>query len=529
MDQFTVGVSLKNIPNHSRKSIKTQLVRRTEDLISRMRWKLFWIRNPRQNEQKETFGFRTTNPAPYMEELNGFEKDLWKMVKHVKFKPVPRSVFKDNLKEAVKKINNSNEILVKGDKSRNIYKLPVEEYKQKVFDNISLDYNQCDKAKVDDVNSEAAFIANYFDLSDRIDCLSEANAFITIKDHKSSFPSRPEYRLLNPSKSNIGAISKRILDRVNIEVRKKTEFNQVQSTNQVLEWFESLQSKSNLKFLKFDIVSFYPSITVELLKKAINFAKEITHLDSMEEAIILHCRQNFLFFNDKCYTKQNNESFDVTQGSLDSAEVSELCGLFLLDVIRQSGIIPINQVVLFRDDGLAAVRATGRQCEKLNQGLTKLIFDKCGLDITCESNIQKVEYLDVCLNLANSSYSPYRKDNNVPLYIHKESNHSPHIKKGFVKMISDRISDLSSTEEIFNSVAPLYNSALRNSGFNESIQFTKDRPRRRTRKRNIMFYNPPFDESISTTIGKNFLDLIDKWFPEETEINRIFNKQNLKI
>ena len=351
-----MGVSLKNIPNHSCKSIRTQLVRRTEDLISRMRWKLFWIRNPRQNEQKQTFGFRTTNPAPYMEELNGFEKDLWKMVKNVKFKPVPRSVFKDNLKEAVKKINNSNEILVKGDKSRNIYKVPVEEYKQKVFDNISLDYNRCDKAKVDDVNSEAALIANYFDLSDRIDCLSEANAFITIKDHKSSFPSRPEYRLLNPSKSNIGAISKRILDRVNFEVRKKTEFNQVQSTNQVLEWFESLESKSMLKFLKFDIVSFYPSITVELLKKAINFAKEITHLDSMEEAIILHCRQNFLFFNDKCYTKKNNESFDVTQGSLDSSEVSELCGLFLLDVIKESGLIPINQVVLFRDDGLAALR-----------------------------------------------------------------------------------------------------------------------------------------------------------------------------
>ena len=64
-----------------------------------------------------------------------------------------------------------------------------------------------------------------------------------------------------------------------------------------------------------------------------------------------------------------------------------------------------------------------------------------------------------------------------------ESNHSPHVKKGFVKMISDRISDLSSNEDIFNAVAPLYNSALRNSGFNENIKFTKDRPRRRNRKR----------------------------------------------
>ena len=73
-----------------------------------------------------------------MEELNGFEKDLWKMVKHVKFKPVPNSNFKDNLKEAVNKIKNSDEILVKGDKSRNIYKVPVDVYKQKVFDNISM-------------------------------------------------------------------------------------------------------------------------------------------------------------------------------------------------------------------------------------------------------------------------------------------------------------------------------------------------------------------------------------------------------
>ena len=529
MDQLNVGVSLKNIPHHSRKSIKSQLVRRTEDLISRMRWKLFWIRNPQQTPQKETFGFRTTNTAPYMEELKGFEGDLWKLVKNVKFKPIPATVFKSNLKETVEQIRNCKEILVKGDKSRNIYKVPVPEYKQKVLDNISLDYNRSDKEKVDEINSEASFIANYFDLSDRIDCLSEDSAFITIKDHKSSFPSRPEFRLINPSKSSIGAISKRILDRVNSEVRRKTGFNQVQSTNQVLNWFESLESKKSLKFIKFDIISFYPSISEDLLKKAINFAKEYTDLDEMEEAIILHCRQNFLFFNDKCYTKQNSESFDVTQGSLDSAEVSELCGLYLLKVIKDSELIQVKKVVLFRDDGLGAIRATGRQCEKLCQDLKTLLFEETGLDITCESNIQKVDYLDVCLNLANSSYSPFRKDNSIPLYIHKESNHSPHVKKGFVKMISDRISDLSSNEDIFNAVAPLYNSALRNSGFNENIKFTKDRPRRRNRKRKIMFYNPPFHESISTPIGKSFLELIDKWFPEETEINRIFNKQNLKI
>ena len=52
----------------------------------------------------------------------------------------------------------SIKIKIKGDKSRNIYKVPVEEYKQKVFDNISLDYNRCDKAKVDDVNSSPTIL-----------------------------------------------------------------------------------------------------------------------------------------------------------------------------------------------------------------------------------------------------------------------------------------------------------------------------------------------------------------------------------
>ena len=51
-----------------------------------MRWKLWHVRNPSNKDQKETFGFRTTDSPPIMDELESFEKDLWMLVKNVKFK-----------------------------------------------------------------------------------------------------------------------------------------------------------------------------------------------------------------------------------------------------------------------------------------------------------------------------------------------------------------------------------------------------------------------------------------------------------
>ena len=44
-------------------------------------------------------------------------------------------------------------------------------------------------------------------------------AFLQVKDHKEGFPQRVEYRLLNPSKSSIGALSKKFLDMINNQIR----------------------------------------------------------------------------------------------------------------------------------------------------------------------------------------------------------------------------------------------------------------------------------------------------------------------
>ena len=99
-----------------------------------------------------------------------------------------------------------------------------------------------------------------------------------------------------------------------------------------------------------------------------------------------------------------------------------------------------------------------------------------------------------------------------------------------VKMIGRRISDLSSNEQIFDQAAPIYNQALRNSGFLESIQFSKrNGEQRRHRRRNVIFYHPPWSDQIETKIGKSFLFLLDKHFPRGSDLFNYFNRQKVKV
>ena len=51
------------------------------------------------------------------------------------------------------------------------------------------------------------------------------------------------------------------------------------------------------------------------------------------------------------------------------------------------------------------------------------VFKECGLNIVIKMNLKTVDFLDVRFNLTNSTYEPYRKPNNEPVYININSNH----------------------------------------------------------------------------------------------------------
>ena len=66
--------------------------------------------------------------------------------------------------------------------------------------------------------------------------LPKQQAFITVKDHKDSFPNKVPCRLINPVKSNLGLVSKQIVEKINEKVRSCCNLNQGKNSHDVIDW-----------------------------------------------------------------------------------------------------------------------------------------------------------------------------------------------------------------------------------------------------------------------------------------------------
>ena len=502
------------------------MVSKVESFIGRLRWKLFAIQNPGMTS-KNSYGFNTTNPAPQLKELKMFEEDLFAMVKNIQFRPVHNN-FQSELKETIKDIQQHEEIIVKADKTRNLYKLTVAEYKKLLDQNITTDYKKATVTKLNNVNKEAAEIALDLDIDDRVDQYIQSDAFITVKDHKESFPGRIECRLINPAKSNIGRISKQIISEAVLSIKNKTRSNQWINTSQVIDWFKNLENKSSLAFLKFDIVAFYPSITQKLFNTAVSWSKQYHNFTEQQLDIIRNCKKSFLFLERSPWIKKCNENFDVTMGAYDGAEVAEFVGLYILSKLEK--IIPQENIGLYRDDGLCVVQGSGPEIEKIRKKMFS-IFKDCKLKVTIEGNVTVTEFLDVYFDLRKESFKPYRKNNEIPVYINAKSNHPRSIKKELPKMIGKRVSNLSCSREVFENESKPYMDALHQAGYTESLEFNpshQNNDKKKTRSRKIIWFNPPFSETVKTKVAEKFLSLIDKHF-EKTELRKYFNRSTIKV
>ena len=160
--------------------------------------------------------------------------------------------------------------------------------------------------------------------------------------------------------------------------------------------------------------------------------------------------------------------------------------------------------------------------EKIKKHLQK-VFKNNGLDVIIECNMKVGNYLDVTFNLNDDTYRPYQKPDNVIQYIQVESNHPPNIIKQIPKTIEKHLSQLSSNEEIFNESTPVYEEKLHQSDYQQKLKYnpvnTKNHSKR-DRKRNIIWFNPPFNRNVSTNIGKYFLNLLISIFLESTASTR---------
>ena len=156
----------------------------------------------------------------------------------------------------------------------------------------------------------------------------------------------------------MGRVSSRKLQIINKTLRYKLKLKQWTKTEDALIWFKNIKDKNEKMLLQLDIESYYPSISEVLLDKAIHFASEYVEFDKETIHIIKHCRKTLLFNNCNPWVKKSeNESlFDVAMGANDSAEICELVGLYILNLVKDKFQNYNLDFGLYRDDGLGCYK-----------------------------------------------------------------------------------------------------------------------------------------------------------------------------
>ena len=199
--------------------------------------------------------------------------------------------------------------------------------------NITKTYKKVQTNTMNSIELEAKEIARKLHLQDRVNTTAKREAFITLKDHKPNFANNPTCRLINPAKSEIGKISKQILDQINKTIVNHFHLNQWKNTRAVLNWLNGIQHKEKHSFIAFDVADFYPSISMSLLNTALQFASSYVNITDEERHIILHAKKSLLYNTGEPWGKKTSGFFGVTMGSFDGAETCELVGAYLLPKI----------------------------------------------------------------------------------------------------------------------------------------------------------------------------------------------------
>lgn len=185
-------------------------------------------------------------------------------------------------------------------------------------------------------------------------------------------------------------------------------------------------------------------------------------ISDLELETILHVRNSLLFFDNKTLVKKSNpeDPFDVPMGAFDSAYVCDLVGLFILHSLHNK--FPNHEFGLYQDDGLCLSRNyNGQNLDSFRKQMTTFLKE-LGFNITIDTNLTSV---DVTLDLSSNSTRPYHKPTEQLRYINTQLCHPPRVFQNLVPSISRRISNLSSSRQIFQLAASYYNRALRESGY----------------------------------------------------------------
>ena len=97
-------------------------------------------------------------------------------------------------------------------------------------------------------------------------------------------------------------------------------------------------------------------------------------------------------------------------------------------------------------------------------------------------------------------------------------------------MINKRLSELSCDKDEFDKANLFYEKSLQERGYKPSMPCAQTEVKtNKNRSQNMIWFNPSLSQNVKTNIGKIFLKLIKKHFPNHHRLHKIFNLITIKL
>ena len=258
-----------------------KLSHETERFMKRARWVAqAHLNKDKFKNSKEKYGYPTQSNPDATHHMKAFEDEIAKLVATIKWQDYTNEFQQNEMKEDIRKIDESEGILMEGDKSYKFWEIDPLEHDKLIEKNVQKGYKKCDDEAFNEVHKQDRDMARKLGIADRVFQTSKRQAKVKLKDHKENYMNSMPVRLLNPTKQELGKASKKEEEIVTV-VREKTKLNHWKNTTSVLQWFDKVQNKGKYNFITWDIDDFYGSITEDLLRKAIEWAE--TFIDISDE------------------------------------------------------------------------------------------------------------------------------------------------------------------------------------------------------------------------------------------------------
>ena len=232
MQQIRFNYSLKNIGLPTHDDYRRNIINKTENVIQRMRWKAHFYLNGNNDktDKTPTIGLKSKQSPPPVPNLRCFEEDVIQMIENIKFRNA-NDQFLNTLESDKRRIKTSPNVFIFADKTRNLYEMNANTYNKLLTENITKTYKLAQDGTIDSINHELKDIADALKISNRIEPMAQTQVFVSLKDHKEDFESNTKCRLINLAKSDLGKVSKTILDKINTEIREQPVRNSGKTQN----------------------------------------------------------------------------------------------------------------------------------------------------------------------------------------------------------------------------------------------------------------------------------------------------------